>query len=82
MLAAVALLVNSSWAKVRVEADDLKVYNLDKEYRVTETKAFKLKNASVLEAKDIVARALSIYGALYANEEENTLYVRYTGKAG
>ncbi len=78
LLVAVVLLVTSGWAKISVAADDLRVYNLDKEYRVTQTKAFKFKRASVLEAKDIVARTLSIYGALYANEQENTLYVTDT----
>lgn len=54
---------------------DVKFYNLEKEYRQTETYVYKVKSAKALELKQIVGDMLSIYGSLYVNEETNELYI-------
>ncbi|MBN1309698.1 MAG: hypothetical protein JXA18_17385 [Chitinispirillaceae bacterium] len=54
---------------------DVKFYNLEKEYRRTETFVYKANNAAALELKQIVRDMLSIYGSLYVNEQTNQLYI-------
>ena len=54
---------------------DVKFYNLEKEYRQTETFVYKVEKASALELKQIVHDMLSIYGSLYVNEQTNQLYI-------
>ena len=54
---------------------DVRFYNLEKEYRETETFVYEAKNAAALELKQIVADMLSIYGSLYVNEQTNQLYI-------
>ena len=58
--------------------DDLKIYRLDKEYRELQTKLFVLKKAKALELKPVVKNMLSIYGSVYVNEKDNTLYITDT----
>ena len=63
---------------VPVAAQDLKdvrFYNLEKEYRQTETFVYEVKNAAALELKQIVRDMLSIYGSLYVNEQTSQLYI-------
>ncbi|MFH1940313.1 MAG: secretin N-terminal domain-containing protein [bacterium] len=65
--------------KISVEnIDDLKIYKLEKEYRKLDTKYFTLKKAKALELKPIIENMLSIYGSVYVNEKDNTLYVTDT----
>ncbi|MBN1758376.1 MAG: hypothetical protein JW863_08675 [Chitinispirillaceae bacterium] len=54
---------------------DVKFYNLEKEYRETETFVYEVKQAAALELKQIVGDMLSIYGSLYVNEKTNQLYI-------
>jgi type II secretory pathway component GspD/PulD (secretin) len=56
-------------------AEDVKFYNLEKEYRPTVTFVYKVKNAQALELRQIVKEMLSIYGTLYVNEQANELYI-------
>ncbi|MDO9514235.1 MAG: hypothetical protein Q7J59_06485 [Elusimicrobiota bacterium] len=58
--------------------DDLKIYQLEKEYRKLVTKSFSLKKAKALEIKPIIDNMLSIYGSSYVNEIDNVLYVTDT----
>ncbi len=55
--------------------EDVKFYNLEKEYRPTITFVYKVKNAQALELRQIVKEMLSIYGTLYVNETANELYI-------
>ncbi|MBD3420362.1 MAG: hypothetical protein GF398_09625 [Chitinivibrionales bacterium] len=55
--------------------EDVKFYNLEKEYRRTQTIIYELQNAQALELKPIVHDMLSIYGSLYVNGATNELYI-------
>jgi type IV pilus assembly protein PilQ len=55
--------------------NDVKFYNLEKEYRKLGTYAFQPKKAKALELKYIIQDMLSIYGSVYVNEKSNTIYV-------
>lgn len=57
------------------ESPDVKFYNLEKEYRRTNTLVYQPANTQALELKQIVADMLSIYGSVYANEQSNELYI-------
>ncbi len=59
----------------RAQKGDIKFYNLEKEYRETQTFVYSVKNAEALELKQIVKDMLSIYGSLYVNEKNNALYI-------
>jgi len=50
-------------------------YNVEKEYRPTQTIIFNPKNASVLELKQIVVDMISQYGSVYVNESSAELYI-------
>ncbi len=54
---------------------DIKFYNLEKEYRQTETFVYEVKNADALELKQILSGMLSIYGFLYVNEKTKQIYI-------
>ncbi len=54
---------------------DIKFYNLEKEYRETNTYVYKVQRAEALELKQIVSDMLTIYGSLYVNEKTNELYI-------
>lgn len=60
------------------KAKEIKFYNLEKEYRKLETQKFQLKKAKVLELKQIIESMLSIYGSVYVNEKDNTIYITDT----
>lgn len=70
----VALMVSSAVVSAQ-DLKDVKFYNLEKEYRETETFVYEVKNAKALELKQIVADMLSIYGSLYVNEQTGQLYI-------
>ncbi len=55
--------------------NEVKFYNLEKEYQKTVTFVYKVKHAQTLELKQIVSDMLSIYGSLYVNEKTNELYI-------
>lgn len=55
--------------------EEIKIYNLEKEYRPTTTRIFKLQQASAWEVKLILEKMLSIFGTIYVNEKENTIYL-------
>lgn len=54
---------------------DVKFYNLEKEYRTTNTYIYKPKNAKALELKQILRDMLSQYGVVYINEQSNEIYI-------
>ena len=56
--------------------DDVKFYNLEKEYRQLKTIIFKPEKAHALELKYVIADMLSIYGSVYVNEKNNTFVLR------
>jgi type IV pilus assembly protein PilQ len=60
------------------ELNQIKFYKLEKEYRPTITKVFPLFKAKAIEILPIVENSLSIFGSVYANEINNTLYVTDT----
>lgn len=62
-------------AVVAQDLKDVKFYNLEKEYRETETFVYEVQQAAALELKQIVGDMLSIYGSLYVNEQTNQLYI-------
>jgi len=65
--------------KIQAEnIDDLKIYQLEKEYRKLVTKSFSFKKAKALELKPVIENMLSIYGSCYVNEIDNVLYVTDT----
>jgi hypothetical protein len=66
-LIAVALVLLAIGAAGGQQLDDVKFYNLEKEYRPTVTFVYKVKAAKALELKQIVKDMLSIYGTLYVN---------------
>jgi type II secretory pathway component GspD/PulD (secretin) len=55
--------------------NDVKFYNLEKEYRRTVSYVYRVQNTEALELKQIVREMLSIYGVVYVNEETNELYI-------
>lgn len=57
---------------------EIKIYNLQREYKKLVTEVFKLAAAKVVELKPAVERMLSVYGAVYASEGDNALYVTDT----
>ncbi|MBD3392431.1 MAG: hypothetical protein GF418_10165 [Chitinivibrionales bacterium] len=57
------------------QLDDVRFYNLEKEYRPTVTFVYKVMNAEALELRQIVKDMLSIHGTLYVNEKTNELYI-------
>ena len=68
-------LVLSLKALTAQDLRDVKFYNLEKEYRETETFVYEVKNAAALELKQIIRDMLSIYGSLYVNEQTGQLYI-------
>lgn len=71
--------VTSSEKEAELEkAKEIKFYSLEKEYRKLETQRFHLKKAKVLELKPIIENMLSIYGSVYVNEKDNTIYITDT----
>jgi type II secretory pathway component GspD/PulD (secretin) len=69
---AVACIVSGAASQDR---NDIKFYNLEKEYKKTVTHVYQVKNTSALELKQIVKDMLSIYGVVYVNDKTNELYV-------
>jgi len=57
---------------------EIKFYSLEKEYRKLETQGFRLEKAKALELKPIIENMLSIYGSVYINEKDNTIYITDT----
>jgi type II secretory pathway component GspD/PulD (secretin) len=57
---------------------DVRFYTLEKEYKKIETVNFHLNKAKAVELKLIVQNMLSMYGSVYSNEKDNTLYVTDT----
>jgi len=55
--------------------NDVRFYNLEKEYKPTQTFIYPVKNANPLELKLIISTMLSIYGSLYVNEQHNEIYI-------
>jgi type IV pilus assembly protein PilQ len=62
-------------APLAQDLEDIRFYNLEKEYRTTVTWIYTVKNTGALELKPIVADMLSIHGSLYVNGETNELYI-------
>lgn len=60
------------------KAKEIKFYSLEKEYRKLETQRFRLTKAKALELKPIIENMLSIYGSVYVNEKDNTIYITDT----
>jgi type II secretory pathway component GspD/PulD (secretin) len=56
----------------------IKFYSFEKEYRQLETCRIQLEKARALELKPIVESMLSIYGSVYVNEKENSIYITDT----
>ena len=67
-------------AKEKKEQETVRFYSLEKEYVRKQTKEFKFKLAKALEIKPIVEPMLSIYGSIYVNEKDNTIFITDTSE--